>query len=115
MVDLPNNSCFRISGIVDEGFFSFLLAASKDGWYTIFGQAKHFYHTLVFPSVFHNVDSGSFNTGMPQDISQLGKVFSGIVKGFGEQMPKVMRKYFFTVYTSAFTQPFHRTPDITAV
>lgn len=69
---------------------------------------------LVLCTGSQQVNTGCFNTGMTQHISQLYNVLAGFVKDGGKQMPKVVRKYFGWSHTRMFTKPFQFRPDLSA-
>jgi len=66
-------------------------------------------------AAFHGVDSGGIDAGMAQNVRQADDILFQTVKGPGEQMPQIVRKYLFSAYPCGTAEFFHFCPDVAAV
>ena len=62
----------------------------------------------------HQVDAGSLNAAVPQQVRQLDDVPTDPVKDCGEQVSQVMGKHLAWLHTSVLAQPFQFCLDLTA-
>ena len=60
----------------------------------------------------HQIDTGRFDAGVSQHISQANNVFAYLVKGSGKQMPQVVGKHLGRLHARRCAQPLHLRPDL---
>ena len=75
----------------------------------------HLFHpSTMFCAGGNNIDPCRVDTAMTENVGKLGNVFFNAVKHTGEQMTKIMRKYFFGIDLCFNAEVFHFPPDIRA-
>lgn len=78
-------------------------------------KSQVFNFTAVLSTSGHDIDSGSVDTTVSQDIRQLGNILFDAVKSPSEQFPQIVRKHLGRLHSSVLAQLLHRCPDIAAV
>ena len=78
-------------------------------------QIQSFHFLTVLRTGCHNIDSGSIDTAVSEDISQLGDIFFYFIESSCKKFPSVVGIYFIRIHTGSLAETFHLSPDIAAV
>ena len=77
-------------------------------------KSKFFQLSCVFHSSGHQINPGSVDRGVPQNIGQLHNVPANLIERSREQMPEVVGKNLRAFHTCLGAQRFHLPPDLAA-
>ena len=73
----------------------------------------HIFHAFaVFDAGGNDVNAGSVDTAVTENVGELGNIFFDTVKHSCKQMAQVVRKNFLRIDTRTFAKAFHFPPDI---